>query len=195
MPSLYASSSRVTPSYWQNIKAKAVEDKKIPGFVFGATSVDEEIYFMASGNRIVDDPSSAPVTEDTVFWICSQTKMLVHVRVSNFLRSCWKFSIVIQLAALQLMEREKIALEDPVVDCIPQMANPVILEDEMAENLVYTPAKNVARVKHLLNFTNGMFYPFKGATRHSQMDAYTTLHPKNDYVTGFVIVRRFTTVP
>ena len=53
------------------------------------------------------------------------------------------------------MERGKIAPEDPEVDYIPQ-----ILEDEMAENLVYTPAKNVIRVKHLLNYTNGMFYPF-----------------------------------
>jgi len=48
--------------------------------VFGATSVDEEIYFKAGGNYIVDDPSSPPVTEDTVFWICSQTKLITHVR-------------------------------------------------------------------------------------------------------------------
>lgn len=57
--------------------------------MFGATSVDEEIYFKAGGSHIVDDPSSAPVTEDTVFWICSQTKMLVHVRVPDFIRSYW----------------------------------------------------------------------------------------------------------
>ena len=51
--------------------------------------------------------------------------------------------------------------EDPVVDYTSQMANPVILEDEMAENPVYKPAENVIRVKHLLNFTNEMFYPLK----------------------------------
>ena len=93
------------------------------------------------------------------------------------------------------MERGKITPEDPVVDYIPQMANPVILEDGMAENLVYTPAKNVIRVKHLLNFTNGLSYPLKGATRHNVMDAYATLHPKGDYITGFfnvVKVRAFT---
>jgi CubicO group peptidase (beta-lactamase class C family) len=60
-----------------------VEEKKIPGFVFGATSVDEEIYFKAGGNNVVDDPSSGPVTEDTVFWICSQTKLLTHVRSNH----------------------------------------------------------------------------------------------------------------
>jgi len=38
----------------------------------------------------------------------------------------------IQLAALQLIERRRISPEDPVVDYLPQMANPVIIEDEMA---------------------------------------------------------------
>jgi hypothetical protein len=71
-------------------------------------------------------------------------------------------------AVEELMERRKITFEDPVVDYIPQMANPVILEDEVAENLVYTPAKNVIRVKHLLNFTGGMFYPPKGITKHAK---------------------------
>jgi hypothetical protein len=52
-----------------------VAKKETPGFVFCTTSVDEEIYFKAGGNHIIDDPSSAPVTEDTVFWICSQTKI------------------------------------------------------------------------------------------------------------------------
>ncbi|KIM38852.1 hypothetical protein M413DRAFT_447549 [Hebeloma cylindrosporum] len=160
----------LTPTGKQSLDAlvaKAVEDKKIPGFVFGATSVDEEIYFNAGGNHIVDDPSSAPVTEDTVFWICSQTKLLTH------------------LAALQLIERGKLAEEDPVVDYLPQMANPVIVEDEMADNLVYKPAQNVIRVKHLLNFTSGTFYPFKDATLDNQLEAYATLHPKDDHITGF----------
>ena len=65
------------------------------------------------------------------------------------------------------------------------MANPVIVEDEMAENLVYKPAQNVIRVKHLLNFTNGTFYPIKDHNLHSQLDAYATLHPKEDPITGF----------
>lgn len=65
------------------------------------------------------------------------------------------------------------------------MANPVIVEDEMADNLVYKPAQNVIRVKHLLNFTNGTFYPLKGMTLDNQLEAYATLHPKDDYITGF----------
>ena len=55
----------------------------------------------------------------------------------------------------------------------------------MADNLVYKPAQNVIRVKHLLNFTNGTFYPMKGASMSSQLEAYATLHPKDDHITGF----------
>jgi len=91
-----------------------------------------------------------------------------------------------QLAALQLIERGKISPEDPVVDYLPQMANPVIIEDVMADNLVYKPAQNVIRLKHLLNFTNGTFYPVKGSTNDSLLpEAYAVLHPKDDHITGF----------
>lgn len=55
----------------------------------------------------------------------------------------------------------------------------------MADNLVYKPAQNVIRVKHLLNFTNGTFYPLKGATLNNQLEAYAVVHPKDDYITGF----------
>jgi len=55
----------------------------------------------------------------------------------------------------------------------------------MADNLVYKPAQNVIHVKHLLNFTNGTFYPLKGTTLDNQLEAYAVLHPKDDYITGF----------
>jgi hypothetical protein len=100
----------------------------------------------------------------------------------------------IQLAALQLIERGKITPEDPVEDYLPQMANPVIIEDEMADNLVYKPAHTVIRVKHLLNFTNGTFYPFKDMMADNLFVAYATVHPKDDHITGFfnvVKVREF----
>jgi len=65
------------------------------------------------------------------------------------------------------------------------MANPVVIEDEMADELVYKPAQNVIRVKHLLNYTNGTFYPMKGMTPGAIPDGYATLHPKDDHITGF----------
>ena len=155
--------------------------------MFGATSVDEEIYFKAGGNNVVDDPLSGPVTEDSVFWICSQSKMITHVRSRLVSPGPNRYSYPppIQIAALQLIERGKLSPEDLVVDYLPQMANPVIVEDEMAENLVYKPAQNVICVKHLLNFTNGTSLPLKGMTRDKLPDVYATLHPKEDPITGF----------
>lgn len=65
-------------------QARIAQEKKIPGFAFGATTVDEEIYFNAGGYKVVNDPSSGAVDKDTVFWICSMTKLLAHVRTPAF---------------------------------------------------------------------------------------------------------------
>jgi len=56
------------------------EERKIPGFVFAASSTDEEIYLNSGGYKVVNDPTSGAVTPDTPYWICSQTKLIAHVR-------------------------------------------------------------------------------------------------------------------
>jgi hypothetical protein len=59
---------------------KSIEqDGKLPAFVAGATIADGEIYFNASGKKIVNNETSGDVDPDSVFWICSMTKMLTHV--------------------------------------------------------------------------------------------------------------------
>lgn len=58
---------------------KASQEKKIPGFVFGVSNSDEEIYFKGTGYRVVNDPNSGEVVPDSVFWVCSQAKLIVHV--------------------------------------------------------------------------------------------------------------------
>ncbi|KAF8963535.1 beta-lactamase/transpeptidase-like protein [Flammula alnicola] len=150
--------------------AKIVEEKKIPGFVFGASTVDEEIYFKGGGYNVVDDPSSGDVNEDSVFWICSQTKLITHI------------------AALQLLEKGSIAVETPMADYLPEFANPVIVHDEMANTISYTFAKNTVRIKHLLNFSSGLFYPMKGMTLDKQLAAYVEPHSKEDPVSEFLSI-------
>lgn len=49
-------------------------------------------------------------------------------------------------------------MESVVSDYIPELANPVILDDIMAENSGFKPAKTAIRLKHLLNFSSGLFY-------------------------------------
>lgn len=60
-------------------QAQVVQGQTIPGFVFGATSVDQELYFKGGGYNVVNNPQSGEVNEDSLFWICSQGKLIVHV--------------------------------------------------------------------------------------------------------------------
>ncbi|KAH9474866.1 Acyltransferase calJ [Psilocybe cubensis] len=153
-----------------SLTARVVGEAKIPGFVFGATSVDEEIYFTSGGYNAVGRPESGKINEDSVFMICSQTKLLVH------------------LAALQLVEQGKITFESPISDYIPEFSDLVILDDQMADVWTYKPTKTVMRLKHILNFTSGLFYPFKGYKPDKQPDGYAAAHDKKNPVSHFVSV-------
>ncbi|KAH9474873.1 Acyltransferase calJ [Psilocybe cubensis] len=132
-----------------NLFARASQEKKIPGFVFGASNLDGEIYFNATGFKVIDDPNSGEITPDSVYWICSQTKFIVH------------------LAALRLIEQEKLGKETPVSDFFPEFATPVILDDILSPSPSFRPASSPILVKHLLNFSSGLFYPpFPDPTRN-----------------------------
>lgn len=63
-------------SHWQS---SAVESQRTPGLVFGATSAKEELYFTHVGPRVFGDPSGGHLTDDSIFWICSQTKLITSV--------------------------------------------------------------------------------------------------------------------
>ncbi|KDR77348.1 hypothetical protein GALMADRAFT_443271 [Galerina marginata CBS 339.88] len=151
-----------------NLVANVVQDQKIPGFVFGASSIDEEIYFKAGGYNVVNDPTGGEVNEDSMFWICSQSKMIAH------------------LAALKLIEGGKITLESPVSDYLPEFADLVIVDDPMADVLTYKPAAGVMRLKHLLHFTSGLYYPMKGMKPDEQLKVYAAPHSKEDPVGEFI---------
>ncbi|KAF8147909.1 beta-lactamase/transpeptidase-like protein [Mycena galopus ATCC 62051] len=121
------------------ILSDAVSSKATPALFFGATTADGPIYMHQAGTKFIDDPTSDPINEDTVFWLCSQTKLITSI------------------AALQLIEQGKITLDTPVEDIIPELANPVVLtgSDEGGQPLT-TPAKNKILFGHLLNHTSGL---------------------------------------
>lgn len=52
----------------------------LPAIIGGVTTVDDEIYFNAAGKKLVNDSSSSgSVDPDSVFMVCSMTKLLTHV--------------------------------------------------------------------------------------------------------------------
>lgn len=76
----YAFISTSCASYWSySPQSEAVDNNKTSGLVFGAASVDEELFFAHAGPRVFGDSSSGPLTDDSLFWICSQTKLIVSV--------------------------------------------------------------------------------------------------------------------
>ncbi|KAF8873374.1 beta-lactamase/transpeptidase-like protein, partial [Gymnopilus junonius] len=68
------------------------------------------------------------------------------------------------LAGLKLIEQGKLAFDTPVADYIPQLRDPVIVDSLSTTKTTFRPAKNVLIVRHLFNFTSGLFYPQDGGT-------------------------------
>ncbi|KAJ3541788.1 hypothetical protein NMY22_g3753 [Coprinellus aureogranulatus] len=137
---------------------RASHDPTIPPFVFGVTTSEGEVYFKGSGNKHLGDPSKGEIDADSVFWLCSQSKLMTH------------------LAAMQLVGAGQLSLDTPVSQYIPEFANLLVMEDvapipdliaqtEAGPTLPkpapkFHPAKEVMLVKHLMHYTSGLFYPF-----------------------------------
>jgi len=134
----------------------------------GATTVEGEIYFNSGGHKSVDDPASGEVNGDTIFWICSMTKMIAHI------------------AALQLIEQGKLTVDTLVSKFFPQFNHVVVLADLTSPKPSYTPAKNAIMVQHLLNFSSGLFYPPISGT--AMPNPYAAPHDKEDPYTNFFAV-------
>jgi methyl acetate hydrolase len=66
--------------------------------------------------------------------------------------------LALQVAILQLVEQGKITYETPVGDIIPELANPIVLEDYTKESSSYKPAVAKITLKHLLTHTSGLIY-------------------------------------
>ncbi|KAJ7168539.1 beta-lactamase [Mycena filopes] len=127
---------------------EAVSSKSTPALFLGVTTAESPIYIHTAGNKLVDDPSSAAIDEHTVYWLCSQTKLITTI------------------AALQLVEQGKIALDTPVEGVLPELANPVVVteHDEAGRPRATVPAKEKITLQQLLNHTSGLDYFVHGTT-------------------------------
>ncbi|EDR10572.1 uncharacterized protein LACBIDRAFT_317165 [Laccaria bicolor S238N-H82] len=119
--------------------ARACHESKIPSVVFGVSSMTEELYFGAAGLRDLGKPSSGNVDESSVLWVCSMTKLVTTI------------------AILQLVEQKRISLDAVVSEIIPELKDPVVLNDPFAEEPTFKPAKTKITLAHLLNHSSGLF--------------------------------------
>ena len=117
----------------------AVDRGDVPGVVAMAATADGPSYRGAFGKRAL--PSGPAMTEDTVFWIASMTKAITST------------------AAMQLVERDKLALDAPIAGVLPELADPQVLEGFEASGAAkLRPAKRPITLRHLLTHTAGFAY-------------------------------------
>ena len=98
------------------------------------------------------------------------------------------------MAALKLVEQGKITFDTPVADYIPEFRNPIIVERTDTEKTSFKPAETIVTLKHLLNFTSGLFHP-TGHVTASLSKGYSSkeMHLSEDPTSEFfrIIIVRF----
>lgn len=133
----------------------AVEAGEVPGVVAMAASADGPIYEGIFGERALG--SGRAMTLDTVFRIASMTKAITSV------------------AAMQLVEEGRLALDAPVPDIDPTIGRPQVLEGFDANGApILRHAKRPITLKHLLTHTAGFVYEYWNPDMQRYVEATST---------------------
>jgi methyl acetate hydrolase len=111
----------------------------VPGVVALAADRNGTVYQGAFGSRGTADGS--PMTLDTVFRIASMTKAVTGV------------------AAMQCVERGKLALDQPAGEIMPELADPQVLDGfDTDDKPRLRPARRKITLRQLLTHTAGFVY-------------------------------------
>jgi methyl acetate hydrolase len=133
----------MNPTTIDGLLGQAVSDGAFPGVVAIVGDRDGVIYEGVFGRLNVD--GDEPVRADTMFWIASMTKAIVSV------------------AALGMIERGELELEQPVADVLPEFAQLPILDGFDGDEPRLRPATRTATMRHLFTHTSGLSYWFGNA--------------------------------
>ena len=119
---------------------QAVEAGVAAGAVAAVVSRDDTLALAAAGRQ--DGDGSAAMAPDTVFALASLTKP------------------VVTLAALQLVEQQRLALDSPAAEFLGALTEPMVLEGMAPDGTPrLRPAKTPITLRHLLTHTAGYGYP------------------------------------
>jgi CubicO group peptidase (beta-lactamase class C family) len=117
----------------------ATESGELPGVVAMAATANGIVYEGAFGRRRLGD--DAAMTPDTVFRIASMVKLITTV------------------AAMRLVEQDRLALDTPVPPIEPDLATPFVLEGfDPAGKPQLRPAQRPITLRDLLTHTAGFSY-------------------------------------
>jgi CubicO group peptidase (beta-lactamase class C family) len=135
---------------------RRIDAGEAPGFLAAVVRDGRLVHFSELGVR--DVAARAPMARDTIFRIMSMTKPIVSV------------------AAMMLVEENRLRLTDPVAKFIPSFAQPRIYVSGEGEAMVTAPAKRQVQVRNLLMHTSGLSYgtPRGGAVEKLQAERKVT---------------------
>ena len=119
---------------------QAVTDRSFPGVIAVAGDRDQTLYEAAFGRARVDE--DAPAATDTLIRIASMTKAIVSV------------------AALQLIESGRLALDQPVAEILPAFDRLQVLDGFEDDTPRLRPAARQATIRQLMTHTSGVGYWF-----------------------------------
>jgi CubicO group peptidase (beta-lactamase class C family) len=155
--------ARGTTPNIDSILRAATSAQEVPGVVALAATDGGMLYEGAFGRRRLSDGPA--MTRDTVFRIASMVKLITSV------------------AALQLVERNKLSLDAPVPDIDPALSAPQVVEGFDAKGLPrLRPANRPITLRHLLTHTSGFTYRLWDAKAVQYANAIGHLPPaqRND---------------
>jgi CubicO group peptidase (beta-lactamase class C family) len=122
----------------------AVDTKDIPGCVLGAKNRDGTFNYSKSfGSSSMDPERAKPLSPDTVMWVASCTKLMTSI------------------AAMQLVERGLVSLDEPVYKHIPELESFNVLKgfEEDGKPIEEKHTKPIT-LKLLLTHSSGLSYDF-----------------------------------
>jgi len=138
-----------------------VGDGDVPGVVAMAVDRQTTIYSGAFGEA--DAARNRPMMPDSIFRIMSMTKPVTSV------------------AAMMLVEKSQLGLDDPITTYLPEFANVRVLTmwHDADATFEARPPRRPITVRDLLTHTSGIVYPFVDARLAKLDDGHTTTseHP------------------
>lgn len=122
--------------------AGAVDDGAVPGVACVVSTRDGLAYEGAAGRLDATDPASPAVGPGTVFRLASMTKAMASV------------------AALQLVQDGRLALDTPVQDVLPEFAQLQVLEGFVGDEPRLRAPSRPPTISDLMTHTSGLGYFF-----------------------------------
>jgi CubicO group peptidase (beta-lactamase class C family) len=136
---------------------RRVDAGEAPGFLAAVMRNGKIVQFDSVGYR--DIAAKVPMSRDTIFRIMSMTKPIVSV------------------AAMMLVEENKLRLTDRVSRYIPAFANQTVYVSGDGDSMVTAPAKRQIQIRNLLSHTSGYTYGVFGNTPVDKLHVGRRLFP------------------